>query len=229
MTPAEQLYPGRAALQVQTDLAWHLLLHRDTPMEERAHAKCFLTYRAVDGLLSLPEWAERVQGIAIRLDDPCVRTRWQGSQTTAEFYLRVLHENRVTDPWEGRTSSELSGLTAMHPAWLVNWLRMRVVQCYDALLRGSLTGAMITETLRFALRELGGIPFATQPLRVFELRDDWHALTALVLIGQRHGCLQPCDAPWASPAMITRDDGHLPYVRCLLHLGTLNASFDRLW
>lgn len=229
MTPSsEHLYPGRADLAWQTDLAWQLLRDETAAPHERAHAKCFLTYRTIDHDVMRTVYEDQIRLPLPMIPDLELRTRWTLSQQTAEFYLACLQDGSTVDPWEDRTPSEISGLNSIHPAFLVHWLRVQTVCCYDALQRGQLTGERISSVIRFALRELGAIPFATRPLRVFEMRDDWHALAALILIGQQHGCIAACDAPWASAAMIARDDGHLPYVRCLKQVGT-NGHASRLW
>lgn len=218
MSQAELLYPDRLPVPEQTLLAWTLLQDDAVPAHERAHAKCFLTYRAFEGVVSMDDWCSKVHPLQFEIADIELRSRWLTSQMTAEFYLDMKHMQVALDPWHELTESEISGMISIHPAFALNWLRVRTVLAYEALVRGCLEAAMVVETMRFALRHFHAVPFATTPLRVFEMRDDVRALGVLTMIGQAHGCIQACKAPWLTPEIVMREDGHTPWVQCLMLL-----------
>lgn len=218
MSQAGLLYPDRLPVPEQTLLAWTLLQDEDVPDHERAHAKCFLTYRAFDGVVRMDDWCSKVHPLQLEIPDIGLRTRWMTSQSAAEFFLEVRKLQIALDPWRKLTESEISGMISIHPAFALNWLRVRTVLAYEALVKGCLQAAMVVDTMRFALRHFYAVPFATTPLRVFEMRDDVRALGALTMIGQAHGCIQACEAPWLTPQTLMREDGHVPWVRCLMLL-----------
>ena len=242
--PTEKLLPGAASRETQRGIAMAVLCDPQALSHEKAHAKCFMTYRAVEGNYSMEAWKHEVQPVKIgEISDATQRVRWMTSQATAEFYLGCLNgaadglkpeirTQKLDYPWK---EAEEEGLAAswmvLHRSFIINWMRVRMVMAYAALLRGDDEECKqwVMNTLQHGFRQVSCTPFDLNPLRVMEMRDDWHAWVSLMLIGQRQGFIMPCHAPWATAEMIERDDGHLPYVRCLKKLGVNAPAERRIW
>jgi hypothetical protein len=228
--PTEQLLPGAASYETQQELATAVLRDVRALPQERAHAKCWATYRCMEGKLPFERWEREVQPVVIeQIEDATQWVRWVTSLRTAEFYLCGLQRDVWEMPWG--EEDELGEWLRLHPSFVINYLRVECVMAYRALLLGydEECRQRVIYAMQTGLRQAGRVAFDTNPLRVLEMRDDWHAYVTLLIIGQKLGCVAECHAPWANAAMIERDDGHLPYVKCLKKLGENARPERRIW
>ena len=76
---------SEASLRKKYETAWRDVSISDNA-ESQCHAKCWLTYRAVDGDISHDDWIAHV-----RVNKTSPSTRWRASQAMAEFFLNVIH------------------------------------------------------------------------------------------------------------------------------------------
>jgi hypothetical protein len=226
----ELLLPGAAEREAQGRLATQVFQDMVAAPHERAHAKCWLTYRVADGTYSLDYWNMHVgAGVIDGIADETQRVRWETSQRTAEFYLNGLRRDVWEMPWSGE--DPLAEWLRIHPSFALQYMRVNAVMAYRALLLGNVEECRqrVFDALHTGLRRCATLQPVVHALRLLEMRDDWHAYVTLILIGQRAGCLPVVHAPWATREMILRDDGHLPYVRCLIKLGTGQAGGNKIW
>jgi hypothetical protein len=122
----------------QYKLAWSVL-NRDNISESTlgcmAHAKCWLTYRAIDGEITLTDWKEKIHPVQPEaIQDTNKRNRWKSSQETAEIYLALLHD----EPWTEQAASQFARITQgseLTPWNATNYMRIMALYTYALYLK----------------------------------------------------------------------------------------------
>ncbi len=216
---------------MQLAIASAVLADLAAPMEQRAHAKCWALYRSMEGAdLGADECRMITAHVSLcEIGNESERVRWETSLRTANFYWRMLKLKEAVATWD--EESPVTEWLRVHPSFAVNYMRVNAVLAYRALLLGheEECRSCVLDALRTGLRTCAWLHPDQHVLRLLEMRDDWHAYVTLALIGQRQGCIPMVHAPWATAEMIERDDGHLPYVKCLKQLGAGGMAERRIW
>lgn len=203
--------------------------------EGLASCKCFLTYRAVDGLLDFATWQAEVAGLDVDIDpDHPLWVRWEISQRTAEIYLMLAR--RRTDEAESKASGLLEDVRRHD--WLKRWppivanvVRAASLRAYLFYLRGREQDAagLVEQTVATWRETMGALDWQNWPMRFAEMRDDCHALLNCMVIARACGAAKFADHAWCEPARMNRQTkGEHPYVTLMRDLGAL-ADERRLW
>ena len=126
----------------QYKLAWDILNRVDPVMATPgcvAHAKCWLTYRTIEGEIQITDWNDKIQPIDpgyIEHDEK--RARWQSSQETAEVYLSIIQK---TGEWAGAAAMQYRRITEipkeLTPWNATNYMRVMALYCYALYLEGN--------------------------------------------------------------------------------------------
>ena len=195
------LYPNsKAPLADRYALAWGLLLKHDgftdaTP-SERAHAKCWLTYRAAERVVSYAHWAEKVSPQDIDFDAMTTpdRARWTVSLLTAQVIMTILQPQAEQPEWRDIAASLVMAkqYLADWPPCVLSFVRLYALIAYKAWLFAADRDAWAVPAAS-AWREwqgvMGALNYAQHPWRAMEARDDLIALHALSLIAHKAGKL----------------------------------------
>jgi len=191
------LYPNaQAARPAQYALAWGLLEKHDgftdATIEEQAHAKCWLTYRAAEGEVAFADWLAKVEPLAFHQmqETDAKRARWTISQRMAEVCLSVQQKQ---DGWRD-TAHELVNDSAdwalvAWPPTILSTVRAAALLAYDAWLRADdsdSTGYQrwMAEAWAMWKNMVHSLDWHLFPWRAIEARDDLIALHALSLISK---------------------------------------------
>jgi hypothetical protein len=217
-TPAERAHLLLPSTQASMDdkwrAAWSLLDEDKSPAvlpEHRAHAKCWLTYRAIEGHIKHEEFVNRVFATPqFPLHLP-LAPRWATSQKAAEFYYFTLHGD---DP---RSLESISFTRfpefwqASHPPAVLNYLRVQCVLVYAEYLAGNHDAAklMIQTALNVWKGVMAALDWRKHPTRFLDAQGDMKPLHAMMCIAARIGTvpewmqknekalIQDCKEPWA--------------------------------
>ncbi len=202
--------------------AWALLDELpDVPIEHRCHARCWLTYRAIDGHIKQGEYELRVWKAceipAAHPDAP----RWITSQAAAEFYLWTLWGDEARS---FQANNELYNSYKSYPPAILSMLRVHAVDAYRSYLNGDpdLAKHQIVKSVSMWREVMASFDWQKYPLRFMDGKGDMLALHALVCIAARLGigqewmkchenAVQTCNEPW---------------VRCIKHL---SAKPGAIW
>ena len=218
------LMPGScASINDQWRTAWSLLTEdKDTPIEYRCHARCWLTYRAAEGHVCCEEYEKRVwRACEIPAEHPDA-PRWITSQAAAEFYLWTL--------WSQFDRSKQAADTLFqnwryYPPAVLSMLRVTVVQTYHLYLRGEHESAKIAVDAAISnwQQVMGSISWKKYPMRFMDGAGDMKALHALSCLSGRLGIV---------PQWITNHDKFLfdnkeLWVRCIRHIGFIPEPRNR--
>jgi hypothetical protein len=235
----EALAPNWPITQATFALAWDLLLKQgqghDATDCERCHAKCWLTYRAIDGTVLFTDWLEKVNPVipdiaALKLP-PGRLQRWSASQSAAEVYLSILQTSvgddvRAAGRLAETVAREICEGCLSHSPAVQNYLRMVAVSAYAALLTGD-TDIVIRHVesgiakwrevmTRFDDRRFGE--------RWMEARDDMFVLMALSYMRQVAETGSAQDFGWVNPLVLQQKQKSLPWMKCLLRLEGTNGG-----
>lgn len=198
MTVFHQLNEGSTDLQARIDLAWAALHDdgADPRSEDRVAAKCWLTYRIVDGALPLDRWEHVARVIPRYVNPHGLVVRWRISQLTAEMYLHGLRRHHLEDLLDVAESIRANGgLLHLWPASVLNWLRASCVCALrerDALDRER----MVEEAINTWQHVMGSVIWKDHPMRFVEMRDDLSALWQLIAIAKRCGLVDYKPFSW---------------------------------
>lgn len=195
------LYPNsKAPLEARYTLAWGLLLrhegYADATEAERAHAKCWLTYRCAEGVVSYAHWLEKVDSATIDFNalGAADNARWQVSLLTAQVIMTILQPQAEQSDWRDVAAATVADKQCLTdwPPCVLSYVRLYALIAYRAWLFADDRDAWAIPAAS-AWREwqkvMGGINYAQFPWRAAEARDDLVALHALSLIAQKAGCI----------------------------------------
>lgn len=223
----KELFPGAdnaLSRSVQFKIAWRKLLDEDAAPGERAHAKCWLTYRAVDGLVSPEHWLEKVYSVNVGYHiNRQWSIRWGVSQAAAEVYLRLLRQVSIPVPPEGVIAHYVdAGDLHLHAPAVLCVLRVALLSAYDSFLKDDHEAAKATINEAFRVWRQVMVEFDAQwhYLRWLEMRDDALVLHALTLLQQAMGIVKLPNLRWCSEEWLMREAGAQPWAQCLRKLGS---------
>jgi len=169
-----------------------------------ASAKCYLIYRAVDGLLSSDEEAEVLNAPIPLVKDRGLASRWEMSIATAEAYLlmnrfiddeyRIAAIKKALKIWDTSTRKDW-------PPQILNFLRLSLILSYWQYLRGNKAEAMrlIENAFLDWQAHMALLDWKRWPHRMTEARDDILHLQSMVFIARALGEAKFSDYEWCNP------------------------------
>ena len=215
------LAPGsNYARAMQFKIAWKVLEEDCFSNNEKANAKCWLTYRAIDGDITYDDWKKHIQGqSSIQEASSPIECRWKSSQITAEVYLHLLNGQKEET---AQAIIDLDRLTQcqgadLWPPSVLNWLRAKVIYVYGRFLDDLPYQEEANATINQWRRLAHSYDFCKWNLRVDEMLNDIRALNILTTI-----LIPARGVPWLEPQKMvgTKELFH----RCLLKLGEDNPN-----
>lgn len=227
-TPAQRarlLVPTTPApIEEKWRAAWNLLDEDKSPdvlPEHRAHARCWLTYRAIEGHVKRDEFMNRVRAVEWP-NEPAIPARWETSIAAAEFYLFTLWDMER----EALDASSVFLFTDFwhkeHPPAILSYLRVQCVFAYEQFLAGNHEACFLTIQTAVNVWKsiMARLDWQAHPIRWLDARGDMHALHAMMCMADKMGKL-------ADPVETrTIQDMKEPWVLCLKHLSRRkNAIF----
>jgi hypothetical protein len=199
--------------------AWRLLDEDPTTPEEfRCHARCWLTYRAIEGHVTHADYLGRVALKPCSLPPDHDRfLRWTTSLATADFYYWTL--------WGDLENAETHGKAIVfcasddlkkYPPALLSWLRVKCVLIYADFLDGEHEDAKLSIqiTLETWQQVITTCDFLKHPLRFMDAKGDSVALHAIMCIASRLGLVPS----WMQAHEKAIQDLKDPWVKCLKKL-----------
>lgn len=206
------LSPGsRAHRNTKYDFAWVGLLNNSH------QAKCWLTYRAIDGEITIADWKSNVQTVENEYQHTPIGIRWRVSQLTAEVYLMILNGDLNEARLRIAAINDIvyADGSNLWPPCVLNWVRCAVLNQYACFLDGvdiSESSLGIVDNWRNMAHKYD---WNQWPLRVDEMLHDICALNILAAISHKRE-----DAPWLTPKNLVGNKEI--FHRCLLKLGEGN-------
>lgn len=199
--------------------AWKCLGNESAGLSDRHNAKCWLTYRAIDGEITLADWITHIQGMVAYYPQTPLGVRWQVSQMTAEVYLFILNGNlhEARSRIAAVNDTVYSGGSDLWPPCVLNWIRCAVLNQYALFLEGFKiddSAARIVEIWRGIAHKYD---WNEWPMRVDEMIHDIRALNVLAAISHKRE-----SAPWLTPKNLVGNKEI--FHRCLIKLGEGNPN-----
>lgn len=204
---------------------------------DRAIAKCWLTYRALEGHMPFEEWDAWVRVVDAPVKGDGKALRWQMSQTVAEaYYLFILgrHDEgvkRIGDALELWRTTEIA---QKWPSQITNFLRASFLNIYVDFLKGVDVEKAIDDTINEWRKHVANHDYKKFPYRFAEAHDDRIVLAMLMFICGATGLCKMPITEWCNPALTlpggpTRLGGVAdPFYRIVRSLESLNPS-KALW
>ena len=212
----------------QYAIAWDALNNGDkardayTP-EQRAHAKCWLTYRTIDGEITSKDWTEKIFPIDTgTIESQGMAVRWRYSLITAEVYLCILHNN---DDWKNLAEVILDSLAGddltTHPGIATNVMRVMALYSYALYLDNDPSFASVARNSIQAWRSMWvNVNPEERPMRFAEVAADSIPLYVMARLLTLNKPLEP----WADT--LVNAQSSTPWGKCLIELG---VHPRRLW
>jgi len=211
------LFPNsQTSLKDQFSTAWGAL-HTDIPRYsagQRAHAKCWLTYRALDGKVTYGDWLQNVANVALPpMIDRKVEARWHTSQLAAEVFLNIQQGKAWQAQAKGYIATAQDGkLLAENPGAVLNLVRVGCLLAYQQMLDGQEEEAAATANKCFQLwtSSWGEIDPLRYPFRVIEMRQDSAPLYAMARIMHKLGRIKVYfnQPDWAEKVLKEAESSH---------------------
>ena len=209
----------------QYNVAWGAL-HTDVARYsagERAHAKCWLTYRTLDGEVTYDSWKKNVAVVAIpSTGQPKMDARWQTSQAAAEVFLKI----QEGEEWQPAAQSfldtaTLSPLLTENPGSCLNLARVGCLLAYQRMLEGNEEAAasIISECFRLWGETWTKIDPMENPYRYVEMRQDSAALYAMSRIMHQMGRVKVYFFKPAWAENLFKEQEKTLWWRCMVRLG----------
>lgn len=209
----------------QYDLAWNALLNKpeDYNPQQRAHAKCWLTYRTVDGEVSLTDWLMKVEPVEIpAINDRKTALRWKLSQWTAEVYLMILNRQKWEEKAYEVAIAASVGAMEDYAGTTTNCMRISALYAYNLHLCGKDkdANAWARSSMESWVKSWGSFNLSDNPLRFAELPADAAPLHVLMSIYRQD--LAP--RPWADK--LIHDSAASVWGKCM---DEISRNPRRLW
>lgn len=231
----QALAPNRKITEQTFALAWNLLLKKgeghNATDDERCRAKCWLTYRAVDGMISFQDWREKVSPAIpdpheMELAEPR-KARWLASQRSAEVYLDILCTEIGAQ--EGGRLAEVAAREIKerclrdHCPAVQNYLRLTVIAAHAAMMNGkhALAAGQVMAAIDTWRGVMSTFNWQRHPFRWTEAQDDCFVLQAMTMIWQQCTEGRVKTASFMSPLILRRQQEHLAWMKCLVRMGGL--------
>lgn len=203
--------------------AWTLLDEDKTAPEVlRCHARCWLTYRAIEGKVNHEELMNRV--LPVRNGglpkDHSSYVRWLTSQAAASFFYFTLKDMKAEALKESLVFQPSHLIS--NASTTINFLRVMCIRCYDAYLSGQTDEArsIIQSTLSAWKAAHAVLDWIHHPMRFTDLRSDSSPLHAMMMIASKIGMLKGSISSTHVPEM-SQD---WPWAKCIKHLSRTEGS-----
>lgn len=220
------LFPNsKMSRQEQYNIAWGAL-HTDVARYsagERAHAKCWLTYRTLDGEVTYDSWKKNVEPVSIpSTGQPKMDARWQSSQDAAEVFLRIQQGDEWTRAASGYLAlAEETSLLVENPGSCLNLVRVGSLLAYQHMLDGNEEAAssIISRCFRLWGETWSKIDPMENPYRYVEMRQDSAPLYAMTRIMHKMGRVKVYffKPEWAERLFAEQEK--TPWWRCMVAIG----------
>jgi hypothetical protein len=195
--------------------AWKAL--QGSSHDDAANAKCWLTYRAFDGEITLKDWKKHIEPVEIQLSNSDYRVRWEVSIHTAIFYLATLHGDK--ERAEQAAQKVISAPLDQWPGSLLSWCRVMAIRAFEAILAGdhSACAEIITKTFSTWQSVMGNFDPIVHPVRFIEALDDMRVLHMITLMSQKVGILPDglLDQKWLNVHKKAIEECGQPWIKCL--------------
>lgn len=171
----------------QYEFAWGALLDNNAVIGHRCQAKCWLTYRCLDGEIKPCDWLEKIEPIKLQTSS----IRWLSSIPLADAYvwLLVISGRKKAMSCFSESRAAIANALPMHPGGALNFLRASAIIAYDHHLNGQGEEAksIIKESIaQWQMMWPAFDPIVT-PFRFAEMRGDCIALHVLMRMLQKIG------------------------------------------
>lgn len=219
---------SKAPRTEQYEVAWRLLGDAAANPSDRHHAKCWLTYRAIEeapDCVTYQDWQKHVENTLIPLPpEQDLRARWNISQATAELYLGILHDPKLAIRAEHDLLEAVQyGCLKLWPAGSLNVLRAWCLRVYRRYLAGEHVVPEIQQVFAEWARQFSTPP----PFRWCEVMDAAPVLKALAYMAQQQEAIIPGGISSHHPYTGVSPASRLPWVLCMYRLGAHHAR--ALW
>lgn len=212
----------------QYKLAWSLLGDISASPTDRANAKCWLTYRAVDGAITIEDWHRCVASA----DLPIIAKgpfyyRWKSSQDTAEVYLHLLQGNFADYTAAKRKLLEDFEEGEVLKNWhqsALNLVRIKCLDIYENHLNGKDAKDAAIETIEQWWNLWIVSAKNAKILTYSEMNDGYQVVKVLAHILQKYGIARMIKNLDESPYNLLRPDSNMPFVRCIYKLSHINRK-----
>ena len=202
-----------ASRQEQYAKAWSDLLSPNATDDERAHAKCWLTYRTIDGEVPITDWTKLIEPVKNGR-----HLRWDSSQVTAECYLLAKIGDMQLFRLKATTVRIFGERLAELPPMSTNYLRVMALLVYDTILHGDKAEAVTLAKEALARWQSIWATFdpLTCPWRFCEMRADCIALHAIMRMLDTLGEVKRkfIQAKWVEDMMAT--EKNTPWWKAML-------------
>ena len=208
----------------QYSLAWDALVNKpeDYNPQQRAHAKCWLTYRAVDGEVSLTDWLMKVEPEEVpKISDGKTALRWKLSQWTAETYLFILTHQEWVKTAQAIVAYMHAGALDEYPGTCTNCMRITAMLAYHEFLEGNPSAPDLAEAGMNAWKNSwASFNIRENPLRFAELPADAAPLHVMMSIYRQDMAARP----WADK--LIHDSAASVWGKCIAEI---SKKTRRLW
>lgn len=202
----------------QYEYAWRALLNTSANENDRLHAKCWLTYRTLDGEIPAADWINQILPVQI----PTQNVRWLSSIPLAEAYVWLLRLNDKA-AFRQRVAEAVAVLQnnlESHPGGALNFLRGIAMLAFDMMQapdRDNEAIGFITQAIARWQAMWATFRPDTNPFRFAEMRGDAAVLHCLMRMRQSLGNLSSAmfqlDATWADSLVLAGKAQ--PWWRCM--------------
>lgn len=236
MNDSHILFPDSKAPRCdQYARAWKLLLSPATREDERAHAKCWLTYRCADGEVSYADYLAYIKPVEIELAtlSEQQKARWRVSLGMAQVCAGILNTysrdwvRKAYDLWEKCIVSEIT----KHPPCLMTFTRLAVALAYDRHLHADRGGVerIATQTWGRYKKAVSEWDWSKNPFRPMEATEDMKAMQMLQFIGMENGFVEKDSTEWCSPTQMIRSEiAFSPFVRGIARMSQMASDKSRV-
>lgn len=229
----KSLAPGsKTYLKDQFALAWQALGAASAPLADRLNARCWLTYRAIDGLVTFEDWQKHVMALELIGEIPAnFLVRWRISQKTAECYLHILQGDFAKAMRVREAVAELFIKQGWHwPESILNYLRCELLHRYFCYLHPK--AAETTANCSFKIiKEWNDFVLMgsnERPWQGYEINDAFQVFRASMVVDHAMGMLKLDPGVIMHPHRILNPASKSPFVRSALALGKIDPK-KALW
>lgn len=216
---------SKATRQEQYKRAWNDLLKPDAPSNSVAHAKCWLTYRVIDGEISKADWVEKI----LPIDTKDTSLRWVVSQSTVNAYAHLLvADDNPSFLSTGHHVLDIVGTSRVpdSPGVSLNFLRCSAMLVYFYMLEGqnNVAEALIKDAHQTWAAMWSSLNAFEHPFRFEEARLDCSVLISMQAMAHHMGKIGPehgFNPNWAKS--LIESEKNLPWMRCLEKLSRAKA------
>lgn len=193
----------------------------------RANAKCFLSYRYLEGQLPEVIFINEVKSACICMDhDEPMFVRWEISQATVDIYVAFVqgrHDDAMSMIYVLLRRVWAGDYLARWQPMLANVLRVMSLAAYVHYLRGQVNPAkdMIEAMVNLYQEDTAAHQWKRWPLRFEEARSDLHALVNTMFIARALGMVSFPDHEWLDQRGRNKDRKaqFAPYRKIMRELG----------